>query len=528
MTGDLRDPRQIARDSATNSDRRVRHSRMILVILMENAQATQAMSTSDTRFFGHPVGLATLFFTEMWERYSYYGTRALLILYMTASTSTGGLGFSVVKSGAIYGFYAAVGYLLNLPGGWLADRVIGQRRAVLYGGIFISAGNFCLAAPNILVFYAGLGLIMIGTGLLKPNVSTIVGQLYATGDKRRDSGFSVFYMGINLGAFISPLICGWVAAKFTWRWGFACSGIGMLAGLIQYTLSGKYLGAAGLNPSSSGDPGRDRAQKRYGLMIGTGLLLVLVVVASLASAGIIQVSADAMSNALGWLLLASTLAVFSWMIFGKGWSPEERKRAVAIFVLFAAAAIFWASFEQAGSSLNLFAERNTSRSLFGYEFPAAWFQSVQPIMVILLAGVFAWLWLALGRRDPSSPAKFSLGLLFGGLAFAVLIPAASGTQVSPLWLVVCYLLQTLGELCLSPVGLSAMTKLAPARAGGFVMGIWFLAASIGNWLAGKAGGLFESMPLPRLFGSVAAISLIAAVILALLIKPTKRLMAGAR
>lgn len=493
---------------------------------MENAIVTPARN-SDTQFFGHPRGLATLFFTEMWERYSYYGTRALLILFMTASVSTGGLGFSVIKSGAIYGFYAAVGYLLNLPGGWLADRVIGQRRAVFFGGMLISAGNFCLATPNVTVFYAGLGLIMAGTGLLKPNVSTIVGQLYAPGDQRRDAGFSLFYMGINLGAFISPLICGWIAQKYTWRWGFAASGVGMVAGLIQYALSGKYLGSAGLSPSSSGSPERDHAQKRNALIVAVSLLLVLAVLAGLASAGIVQVTANGISDGLGWALLAITITVFSWMIFGQGWSAEERKRAVAIFVLFAAAAIFWASFEQAGSSLNLFAERNTNCRIFSYTFPAAWFQSVQPIMVILLAPVFAWIWLSLGRRDPSSPAKFTLGLLFAGLAFVILVPAAAGTQVSPFWLVGCYLLQTLGELCLSPVGLSAMTKLAPARAGGFVMGIWFLAASVGNWLAGKAGGLFESLPLPRLFGSVAAISLVAAAVLALLIKPTKRLMSGA-
>jgi POT family proton-dependent oligopeptide transporter len=256
------------------------------------------------------------------------------------------------------------------------------------------------------------------------------------------------------------------------------------------------------------------------------LLLVLVILAALASAGIIQVTANEISTGLGWVLLAITVAVFSWMIFGKGWSAEERKRAVAIFVLFAAAAIFWGAFEQAGSSLNLFGERNTNRHVFGYEFPAAWFQSVQPILVIILAPVFAWIWLRLGRRDPSSPSKFSLGLIFGGLAFAIMVPAAAGMNVSLWWLVGCYFLQTVGELCLSPVGLSAMTKLAPARVGGMVMGIWFLASSVGNWLAGKAGGLFESMPLPRLFGWVAVICFIAAVVLAVLIKPTKKMMAG--
>jgi proton-dependent oligopeptide transporter, POT family len=480
----------------------------------------------DTRFFGHPVGLATLFFTEMWERYSYYGTRALLILFMTAGVKAGGLGFSDERAGAIYGFYVAMVYLLTVPGGWVADRVIGQRRAVLLGGILISAGNFCLAARSVSVFYAGLGLLMIGTGLLKANVSTLVGGLYAAGDKRRDSGFSIFYMGINLGAFVSPLICGWVAQKYGWRWGFATSAVGMVAGLIQYMWGGKYLGSTGLQPSSSGNPERDRAQKRRGAMVAVGGLAALLLLVVLGAYGVIPLTADLISNGLGWVLIVVPLAVFSWMIFGKGWTAEERKRAAAIFVLFAAAAIFWAAFEQAGTSLNLFGERNTNRHVFGYEFPAAWFQSVQPILVILLAPVFAWLWLALGRREPSSPAKFSMGLVFGGLAFAVMVPAAFAMGVSPWWLVACYLLQTLGELCLSPVGLSAMTKLAPQRAVGLIMGIWFLASSIGNWLAGRAGGLFSSMPLPKLFGSVAAVCLVAAVVLALLIKPTKRLMSG--
>ena len=481
---------------------------------------------NDKSFYGHPRGLATLFFTEMWERYSYYGTRALLILYMTDRIAAGGLGFSDSRAGSVYSFYVAMVYLLTVPGGWMADRVIGQRRAVLWGGILISAGNFCLAAQSLAVFYAGLGLLMLGTGLLKANVSTLVGGLYATGDKRRDSGFSLFYMGINMGAFFSPLICGWVAQKYGWRWGFATSAIGMVAGLIQYVVTGSHLGKIGLEPASTGDLERDRKQKRNGAMAAAGGLAVLLVLVALGATGAVSMTADMISNALGWVLVLIPVIVFSWMIFGKGWTAEERKRAAAIFVLFAAAAIFWASFEQAGTSLNLFGERNTNRHLLGYEFPAAWFQSVQPILVILLAPVFAWLWIALGSREPSSPTKFSLGLLFAGLAFAVMVPAAYGMGVSPWWLVLCYLLQTLGEMCLSPVGLSAMTKLAPQRAVGLIMGIWFLATSIGNWLAGRAGGLFSSMPLPTLFGSVAAISIAAAVILALFIKPTKHLMSG--
>ena len=491
---------------------------------MEPTPATASVQT-DTRFFGHPRGLATLFFTEMWERYSYYGTRALLILYMTAATQTGGLGFSVMKSGAIYGFYTAMVYLLSLPGGWVADRIIGQRRAVLYGGILISAGNFCLASSSLTAFYSGLALLMLGTGMLKPNVSTIVGQLYSPEDKRRDAGFSIFYMGINLGA-LSPVIVGWVGEKVNWRLGFATSAIGMMIGVVQYLWTSKYLREAGLHPSSSGDPDRDRAQKRKGSMAVAGCLLALIVLAILASTGRIAVTAEGISDVLGWVLIVIAGAVFSWMILGKGWSTQERKRAGAILVLFIASAIFWAVYEQAGSSLSLFAERNTNRVVLGYEFPASWFQNVQPIFVILLAPLYAWLWIRLGRREPSSPAKFSIGLLFVGLSFLVLVPAASGTHVSPNWLNVSYFLSVVGELCLSPVGLSAMTKLAPVRAAGFVMGVWFLSISIGDWLAGRAGSLYESMPLPKLFGVCAAVALLAALVLALLVKPTKRLMSG--
>lgn len=462
----------------------------------------------------------------MWERYSFYGTRALLILFLAGAIQKGGLGFSADKAGAVLGIYAAMVYLLTVPGGWVADRIIGQRRAVLYGGIFIAAGNFCLIAPSVTVFYAGLGLMMIGTGLLKANVSTLVGSLYPAGDKRRDSGFSIFYMGINLGALISPFIGGWVANKWGWRWGFLTSAIGMTLGLTQYVLTGKSLGSAGLHPVSTGDPARDRRQKMTGTMVGLGGVALIGIVAVLGSISVIHVTAQGIRDWLGWALALICVVVFCGMIFNKGWSPEERKRAVAIFVLFVAAAIFWASFEQAASSLNLFGERNTNRHLFGYEFPAAWFQSVQPILVVIFAPIFAWLWLALGRREPSSPSKFTLGLLFGGLAFAIMVPAAHGANVSPWWLIGCYFLQTIGELCLSPVGLSAMTKLAPARAAGFIMGIWFLASSVGNWLAGRAGSLFETVPLPNLFGWVAGIAFLAALILALLIKPTKRLMAG--
>lgn len=492
---------------------------------MAESVTLKAPRDYDTRFFGHPRGLATLFFTEMWERYSFYGTRALLMLYMTHSVATGALGMTDMKAGAIYGFYTATVYLLSLPGGWIADRIIGQRKAVLFGGILIAAGDFSLASPGIVMYYAGLGLLMIGTGLLKPNVSTMVGQLYAPSDRRRDSGFSIFYMGINIGAF-SPLLVSWVGEKINWRLAFATSGVGMVLGIVQYLATSKYLGEVGLHPAPLEDPEKDRKQKRTAGAIAIVALALLTAVLVFSSKGWIQPTAELISNSLGVLLAIISIAVFGWMIFGKGWSSVERKRAGAILVLFIGSAIFWGAYEQAGSSLNLFADVNTNRHLFGYEFPAGWFQWVQPLFVLILAPFFAWLWIKLGDREPSSPAKFSVALLFIGLSFLVLVPPASHTGVSPNWLNTCYFLGVVGEMCLSPVGLSAMTKLAPARAAGFAMGIWFLSTSIGEWLAGKAGSLFSSMPLPKLFGISAAVPFVAAIVLALLVKPTKRLMSG--
>ena len=487
---------------------------------------------ADKSFFGHPRGLATLFFTEMWERFSYYGMRAILIFYLTASVAKGGLGFADSKAGAVYGLYTAMVYLMCLGGGWIADRITGQRRAVLIGGILIACGEFCLVVPAEAAFYLGLVLLVCGTGLLKGNVSTIVGQLYAQGDPRRDSGFSIFYMGINIGALISPIFCGYVGERISWRLGFGLAGLGMLAGLIQYLVTSRHLGSAGLHPASTGDPEKDLREKKSAIRaVGIGVA-VLAFLAALGMSGVVELNATMISDGVGWCLLGISVVVFSWLIFFGNWSPVERKRCAAILVLFISSALFWAAFEQAGSSLSLFAERGTDCRIFGYSFPASWFQSVQPIFVIVLAPVFAWLWLAMGRREPSSPAKFSLGLLSGGLAFAILVPAAymvvSGSKVAPYWLVGTYLLQTLGELCLSPVGLSAMTKLAPARAAGFMMGIWFLSTSIGNWLAGKAASMYSSMPLPTLFGSVAVFSIAAAVVLAILIKPTVRLMQGVK
>ena len=498
----------------------------------ENLETKAQTVPAETGFFGHPRGLATLFFTEMWERFSYYGMRALLILFMTAGVDKGGLGFNVVKAGAVYGFYTAMVYLLALPGGWFADRIIGQRRAVLYGGILIAAGEFCLVAPSLTTFYCGLGLLMLGTGLLKPNVSTIVGQLYKPLDHRRDAGFSIFYMGINIGALVSPLACGWVGERISWRLGFGLAGIGMLAGLIQYVLGAKYLGDAGLYPSKPASLEQDRTQKRRAAQAAIAVMALFAIIGGLAVAGRIDVTAELISSALGVALIAITVAMFSWLIFGPGWSTVERKRFGAILVLFIASVLFWAIYEQGGSSLNLFAERSTHNSIFGFDFPASWFQAVEGILVVILAPIFAWLWIALGRHEPSSPAKFSFGLLFVGLGFVLMIPAAAAAshdvRVSPMWLTWTYLLHTIGEMCLSPVGLSAMTKLAPQRVAGFMMGMWFVSIAIGDYLAGKAASLYESLPLTALFGWVGLFVIGAAAVLALLVRPTVRLMGGVK
>jgi POT family proton-dependent oligopeptide transporter len=501
--------------------------------------ATAASGTpADRAFFGHPRALATLFMTEMWERFSYYGMRAILIYYLTSTIARGGMGFADSKAGAVYGLYTALVYLMCLGGGWIADLFIGQQRAVLYGGILITAGEFCLMAPSETMFYVALVLLMAGTGFLKGNVSTIVGQLYSREDPRRDSGFSIFYMGINIGAFLSPIFCGYVGEHFSWRLGFGLCGVGMLAGVAQYTLTLRYLGDAGRLPAKSENAAKDREHKRTAILalsVGGALLLL---VGLLGATGMIHLDANIISAALGWCLLGISALVFAWLIFFGDWTAEERQRSAAILVLFIASALFWAAFEQAGSSLSLFAERNTNRHVPGFiasvlrqdEFPASWYQFVQPAFVILLAPVFAWLWLRMGKREPSSPTKFSAGLFFGGAAFVVMVPAAmiatGGAMAGPLWLVVCYMLQTLGELCLSPVGLSAMTKLAPERAAGFMMGIWFMSISIGNWLAGQAASVYSSMPVSRLFGWVAVFSIVAAIVLLALVRPTVRLMGG--
>jgi POT family proton-dependent oligopeptide transporter len=423
-------------------------------------------------------------------------------------------------------------YMTTLPGGWIADRLIGPQRAVLYGGLLIAAGHFSMAVPSLTTFYLGLLLIVIGTGLLKGNVSVIVGRLYAPDDVRRDAGYSIFYMGINLGAFIAPLVCGYLGQRVNWHAGFGAAGVGMTLGVIQYALGRKYLGEAGRHPADAGSPEALARQKRQAAKWLAVASLVIIGTALAIYTGVLPITPTQLSDAAGYGLLGLTVAFFGWLFLSPGWTLQERKQLYIIGVLFVAAALFWSQFEQAGSTLNLFADRNTNNSILGWTFPSSWFQSLNSLFIITLAPLFAWMWVRLARRgsEPSSPAKFGIGLFLVGAGFAVLIGGAvlaeRGVMVSPMWLVLVYFLHTCGELSLSPVGLSAMSKLAPVRIGGLIMGVWFLASAVGNYIGGRMAAFYESMTLPALFGSVAVFGMVAGALLLLFAKPMRRLEEG--
>ena len=487
-------------------------------------------AANDRAFFGHPRGLSTLFFTEMWERFSYYGMRALLILFMTAAPASGGLGFDTATAGAVYGLYTSMVYLLTLPGGWIADRWLGQRRGVLYGGILIASGHFSMAVPSLSMFYLGLVLIVLGTGLLKGNIAVLVGQLYAPNDNRRDAGFSIYYMGINLGAFLAPLVCGYLGQRVNWHLGFAAAGVGMVLGLIQYVLGDRHLGDAGAKPATASSPEAAAAGRRQAITWSVGGLIVVALFGVLVATGVVNVAAAQIAEWVGWSLLAGTIVFFGWLYLDRSWTPQERGRLYVVGVFFLSAAIFWSVFEQAGSTLNLFADRSTRTSVLGWSFPSSWFQSLNALFIIVFAPMFAWLWMNLGRREPASPMKFSFGLIGAGLGFLILMPAATasanGAQVSPMWLTATYLIHTWAELCLSPVGLSSMTKLAPVRIAGLMMGVWYLGSSVGNYIAGQMAGFYEEMPLSDLFGAVSILPIAAGILLLILSRKFAAMMHG--
>ena len=462
------------------------------------SEGTAALPAPHERTFaGHPIGLVNLFFTEMWERLSYYGMRAILVLYMVAAIKDGGLAMTNAEAANIFGLYTMSVYLAAMPGGFIADRFLGARKAVLLGGIIIALGHFTMVFPSMTSFYAGLGLIVLGTGLLKPNITSMLGMLYKEGDPRRDGGFSIFYMGVNVGAALAPLLCGYLAqsnefkawlnsagfgAHTSWHWAFAAAGVGMVVGLIHYVIQWKQLGDAGLRPNKSA-----------------------------------RLPGDGLSEVVDSKL-----------------TPSEWKRIGAIGVLFVFNILFWTIYEQGGTSLNIFADKCTDTMIGGWYCPSSFLQTFQAVFVIMFAPLFSVLWLRLGEKQPPAPLKFSFGLLFLGLGIALMVPAsilASQGRVSPLWLIAVYLLQVLGELCLSPVGLSTVTKLAPVRFLGLTMGAWYISNSCGNYLAGKIGGMFDENNLaamPTLFGAMGVAAVVAAGILACLSPTVKKLMGGVK
>jgi POT family proton-dependent oligopeptide transporter len=614
---------------------------------MNTNQTTVAVPT------GHPRGLYTLFFTEMWERFSYYGMRALLVLFMVDAVQKGGMGMDDKSATAIYGLYTAAVYLMSLPGGWLADRIWGAQRAVWYGGIIIALGHFTLALPLTQTFYLGLIFVVIGSGILKPNMSSLVGELYPEGGSRRDAGFTIFYMGVNLGAFIGPIVCGWLATRMGWHWGFGAAGVGMVFGLIQFKLSRRLLANVGME---RGNPRPLHSVERFGLI---GSIIAAIVVIVLGMTGMVTLNPAAIATVMAYVILVIAVLYFAAVFLFCGLDKVEKERVGVILVLFVASALFWAGFEQAGSSFNLFAKRHTVRTT-GFDFatlrtndisdfptlleklaqqtdpvsrflgarltnvaatstpmevarglngviagplifqadrfagvdispstralldrqdalsrvgkglneddltrvnrwlledaypteissshtrpagfvvPAAWFQALGPVFIIIFAPLFAWLWVWLARRnlDPSIPVKFALGLLFLALGFFVMAGAAQivagGNKALPTWLVTTYLVHTFGELCLSPVGLSSVTKLAPRKLVGQMMGVWFLATSFGNLLAGLLAGEFKADATdgwPALYLKITILPLLAGGLLIVCAKPIKRWLVGVK
>lgn len=473
-------------------------------MLASAAMATTAAS-DDRRFFGHPLGLLTLFLLELWERFSYYGMRAFLVIFITTPVAKGGLGETKATAGIIYALYGSLVYLMSLPGGWLADRFLGQQRAVLYGGVVIMAGHIVLAVPSHSTFYLGLALIILGTGLLKPNASTIVGQLYDKSDIRRDAGYSIFYMGINIGAFLAPIVCGYLAQSDgfrahlvgwgidpnnAWHFGFGAAAVGMAAGIVTFSLMRRFLGEAGRDPAPP-KPVADR--KPLPPLAWAVLGAAAVIIGSFATWRLSSgVDKKAIADAFGVGLATVAVAVFVIMHQVVAVDRDEKNRVLAMGVLFFGCLSFFGIFEQAGSTLSFFAEERTQRNVLGIDFPSSYWQFVNAGWVIALAPVFTWLWVWLAKtgKEPFSVNKFAIGMVIAGIAFVPLffaIPAIDrGERSSAGWLLTYYFFATCAEMCISPVGLSVMNKLAPQRLASFVMGVWFLAISIGLYIAGRA------------------------------------------
>ena len=499
------------------------------------------METAPVTHVSHPVGMRTLFLTEMWERMSYYGMRALLVLFMVAPLDRGGMGMEPTEAAAVYGLYTALVYLAALPGGWIGDRLTGTRDGVWWGGVVIASGHLVLGLHYPKAFFVGLVLVALGSGLLKSNMSTLVGALYPEGGARRDAGFTLFYMGVNLGAFIGPLVCSALGEKLGWRWGFSAAGVGMVAGLIQFRLSRDRLGSVGRLPASVASDVR-ALRRRW--TVFAAAVLGMVVLGVMLWYGWIRLDPRALAARTAGLIVGVGVAYFVWAAVeihfagrATGVAGIELRRLGVIAVLFGASALFWSGFEQVGSSLSLFAERFTDRVVFGWQVPAGWFQSVNALFVIMLAPLMAGLWTAWDRRGgaPGLAAKVAWSLVLLGLGFLVAAWAARRADgvgvVGPIWLIAVYFIHTVGELCLSPVGLSAVTKLAPERLAGQMMGVWFVGSALGNVLAGMLAGevVGEGVGLmAEKFLEVVRTAGVASLCLFVLVKPLNRWMGGVR
>lgn len=479
-------------------------------------------------FFGHPKGLFTLFFTEFWERFSYYGMRAILVYYMYYEVSKGGLGMDQTLALSIMSIYGSLVYMSGIIGGWLADRIFGTSKAVFYGGILIMFGHIALAIPgSIALFFVSMVLIVLGTGLLKPNVSTVVGDLYTENDNRRDAGFSIFYMGINLGGFIAPLIVGSLMGV-SFHLGFGIAAVGMFVGLVMFVLTKKKnLGLAGTTVANPLSPAE---RKKVFTYIGLGVVVIAVICAIAIPKG--YLTFETFVNLIGILGILIPTLYFIVMYRSPKTTSVERSRLIAYIPLFIASVMFWAIQEQGSTILANYADKRTQLDFAGIHISPAWFQSLNPLFVIILAPVFAWLWVKLGKREPNIPQKFSLALLFSGLSFIViLLPAYFGgtdSLVNPLWLVLSYLVCVLGELCLSPVGLSATTKLAPAAFSAQTMSLWFLSSAAAQAINAQIVKFYTPETEMVYFGTVGGASLVLGFILLMLAPKIQGFMKGIR
>jgi len=498
-------------------------------------EAVSNKTAGQATLFGHPMGLFVLFFTEMWERFSYYGMRAILLLFLIDNVR-GGMGLSEPEGAAIYGIYTASVYLLSLPGGWIADNLLGQRKSIWYGGIIIMLGHVILAVPaGPGLFYAGLCTVAIGTGLLKPNISSIVGELYPEGGARKDAAFSIFYMGINTGSLLGISIVGYLGEKVGWHYGFGAAAIAMFLGVITYrTFGQRYLGDRGQYVAKEPTEAGQSSSGNRSMLIFVAVLVALL--AGLQLTGVLDLTtAQGLAKAMGTIISLIALGYFTYILVAGGLDATEKKRVVVLFAFFLAAAMYWAGNEQQGSSLQIFASRYTDLNLFGWQMPSSWFQNLNPAFILIFSPVLAGLWVFLANRkiDFSVPAKFATSLILLGLAYVVMIVAAklalTGVRTSPLYLTSTYLFFTLGELFLSPVGLSAFSKLSPKRYTSQLMGIWFVGSSLGNLIAGLFAGGFDEenvSQMPELFQSVALFTLGGGVVMFLFSRVLKKWMGG--